>query len=356
MPNSWSMAVDIFWQVRFRAFRKISIVCKRRQIAWLLTLAVFMTALFPHPVAGSTALAEGEAWVSSLNIQGSTLYAAYNDGTVRAFHLPDGKPLAEYHHATYETPMGPAVSSAYWAVASADGRWTLSAASSGSLTLLDGNLKPVKSIQLPSVHSYSAAFAGAGMALVSSITGHVMALDIPGLEALWKVKANWDSVKSLAVDMAGGRFVTASNDSRLHLRRLDGGALIKTLSGHKDAIYTVSFSPDGKRILSGSKDQRLLYWDVEAGTATELLRDSAYIQAAGIIAGGAFAVCASGTKDIALVSLSTFARVATLKGHTMAVTAFAYRDGTLYSGSTDGAVRRWDIGPYMKINRNKNGG
>ncbi len=38
-----------------------------------------------------------------------------------------------------------------------------------------------------------------------------------------------------------------------------------TLKGHTDSVYSVCFSPDGKRILSGSADNTVKVWDATSG-------------------------------------------------------------------------------------------
>ena len=38
-----------------------------------------------------------------------------------------------------------------------------------------------------------------------------------------------------------------------------------TLTGHSDKVYSVKFSPDGKRIVSGSEDNLLKIWDAATG-------------------------------------------------------------------------------------------
>jgi len=50
-----------------------------------------------------------------------------------------------------------------------------------------------------------------------------------------------------------------------------GGKLIKELYGHKAAIGSLSFSPDGKYLASGSEDTTIRIWNVETGLTEKIL-------------------------------------------------------------------------------------
>ena len=84
---------------------------------------------------------------------------------------------------------------------------------------------------------------------------------------------------------------------------VDTGELQATLSGHEGKVYSVVFSPDGKRIATASQDRTIGVWDAETG----------YL----------------------------FLR---LRGHQREVLAVAFsRDGRrIISASEDGTVRVWE--------------
>ena len=48
--------------------------------------------------------------------------------------------------------------------------------------------------------------------------------------------------------------------------------LTQTLVGHKGSVMHLSFSPDGKRLASASKDQTVILWDVSSGKILATLR------------------------------------------------------------------------------------
>ena len=67
---------------------------------------------------------------------------------------------------------------------------------------------------------------------------------------------------NLAFSSDGSRLVV-SRGRRIALYNCNDGTLIKYLKGHKDKVYSVSFSYDDKRIASGGADKSTIIWNEE---------------------------------------------------------------------------------------------
>ena len=73
------------------------------------------------------------------------------------------------------------------------------------------------------------------------------------------------AVSSVAVSPDGRRIVSGSYDNTVAVWDLDAGTLIHQFSGHQRWVNSVAVSPDGRRIVSGSDDKTVAVWDLETG-------------------------------------------------------------------------------------------
>ena len=71
---------------------------------------------------------------------------------------------------------------------------------------------------------------------------------------------------------------------------------MKTLSGHTSDINSVSFSPDGKLLASGSDDETIRLWDVSTGQTLHTLDEhESYVNSVSFSPDGK--LLASGSED-----------------------------------------------------------
>ena len=58
----------------------------------------------------------------------------------------------------------------------------------------------------------------------------------------------------------GRRVASGSDDKTAKLWNVNTGECVRTLEGHSDWVRSVSFSPDGTRVASGSFDTTVRIW------------------------------------------------------------------------------------------------
>jgi WD40 repeat protein len=144
----------------------------------------------------------------------------------------------------------------------------------------------------------------------------------------------------------------ARGDTRLWLEPLRSaltevhGPLGRTLVGHSGAVNTLSITPDGKQIVSGSSDNTIKVWDMQSGTELfSLIGHTSIVNKVVLTADGTKAVSASYDKTIKIWDLRYRKEIATLKGHTDTVNEIAITpDGKwLASVSEDRMLKFWDL-------------
>jgi len=125
------------------------------------------------------------------------------------------------------------------------------------------------------------------------------------------------------------------------------------LTGPMEGINSVDFSPDGKIIVSGSKDGTVKLWDTTIGKHLKTLREHVWdVNSVCFSLDGRIIASGSAYGTLRLWNATTGKHLKKLRGHTAGINSVCFSpDSTIIaSGSKDGTVRLWDAttGKHLK--------
>jgi WD40 repeat protein/transcriptional regulator with XRE-family HTH domain len=200
-------------------------------------------------------------------------------------------------------------------------------------------------IALLAIRSLNMQYTPSGDAVLSSVTNlKTLPRDFTGHSSeVWSVDFSPD----------GKYLATGSKDNTIRLWSLTSGQTVRTFSTNTGEVGEVAFSPDGKYIISAggapaeNADNTARLWDVASG---QLLRvfsgHTAIVNSVAFSPDGKYIVTAGGADQTArLWDLATGKTLHILTGHTMSVVDVAFSPDGKYvvTASLDDTARLWDV-------------
>ncbi|MEZ4985627.1 MAG: caspase family protein [Saprospiraceae bacterium] len=155
-----------------------------------------------------------------------------------------------------------------------------------------------------------------------------------------------DSVRSVSYSPDGKKILTGSDDGTAKEWSVETGACLQTFEGHSDAVTSVCYSPDGKKVLTGSRDKTAKAWSVETGECLQTFkRHSSYVTSVCYSPDGKNILTGSEDATAKEWSVETGACLQTFEGHSDCVNSVCYSlDGKkVLTGSENATAKAWSV-------------
>ncbi len=165
------------------------------------------------------------------------------------------------------------------------------------------------------------------------------------LPLLYTYSGHAGGVEAVAWSPDGKRIASGSVDNTVQVWDAADGGHVYTYRGHSSSVLAVAWSPDGKRIASGSGDKTVQIWDAADGGHVYTYRGHpSSVLAVAWSPDGKRIASASLDKTVQVWDAANGGHVFTFRGHADIVLAVAWSpDGKhIASGSDDTTVQVWD--------------
>ncbi|MGQ4648222.1 protein kinase domain-containing protein [Lyngbya aestuarii] len=155
-----------------------------------------------------------------------------------------------------------------------------------------------------------------------------------------------DYVYALAISPDGKTLVSGAGDKSIKIWSLPSGEPQNTFTGHSGEVYALAMSQDGETIVSGSYDNTIRIWNLKTGELKKTLTGhKSDVFSVAISPDGKTIASGSNDKTIKIWDVDTGEEKRTLTGHDSFVYSVAISpDGeTVVSGSNDNTIKIWNL-------------
>jgi uncharacterized protein with WD repeat len=165
------------------------------------------------------------------------------------------------------------------------------------------------------------------------------------------LRGHWNLVESVTFSPDGKFLASGSRDTTVKVWAVGSWREVATLRGHGDVVYSVSFSPDGKFLASGGGDATVKVWAVGSWREVATLRHGSSVWSVTFSPDGKFLASGSWGGTVKVWEVGSWREVTTLWKHgNWAYSVSFSPDGKFLAlGSGHNTVKVWEVGSWREV-------
>lgn len=193
---------------------------------------------------------------------------------------------------------------------------------------------------------------------IPGINGQAIIFRTDNGQVVRSFSGHTDAVYAAVMNPGGTRLATAGYDRQILVHDMATKEVLHTLSGHNGSVFDLSFDPTGQVLCSASADATVKVWSVETGERLDTLSQPQSEQYCVAVTPDGRNVLAAGADNRirvwSLVSLRA-AKINPLQSSTFAheqtITSLALSPGgdRVATAAEDGTLRLWSVNPCIQL-------
>lgn len=144
-----------------------------------------------------------------------------------------------------------------------------------------------------------------------------------------------------------GKYLASGGEKTIKVWNVFSGEEFKTFEGHTSLIYSIAFSPNGEKLISGCRDDTIKLWNFKSGKELLTIKNQSLVDSVAFSPDGKTFISVDNADDpiIKLWDVVTGQILKTFFGHLGFVNSVAFLENgkTLVSSSDDQSIKLWDV-------------